>query len=159
MPNSIKGENKLEGASNFKSWKKRIDLILEKNKVLNLVKGNVKKPTEEASDADKVKFGDLELVAMTLMVEGIKDNIVPFISNIDHAQEMYESLSNLFTIKNIGQVESLKNELRTMKMTKEDIVATFFVKISRIRDDLLAIDEIFSYKELVITTLLGLPPS
>ena len=34
MSNSIKDEN-------FKSWKKRIDLILEKNKVLDLVKGNV----------------------------------------------------------------------------------------------------------------------
>ena len=67
MYNSIKGENKLEGSSNFRYWKKRIDLILEKNKELDLVKGNVK-PTEDASDANKVKFRNLELVAMTLMV-------------------------------------------------------------------------------------------
>ena len=85
MSNSIKGENKLEGASDFRSWKNRIDLILKKNKVLDLVKGNVKKPTEEANDVDKEKFMDLELVAMNLMVEGIKDNLVPFIYNIDHA--------------------------------------------------------------------------
>jgi len=50
-----------------------------------LVKGNVKKPTEEAINADKVKFRDIELVAMTLMVEGIKDNTVPFITNIINA--------------------------------------------------------------------------
>jgi len=37
------------------------------------------------NDADKVKFKVLELVAMTLMVEGIKDNLVPFIANINHA--------------------------------------------------------------------------
>jgi len=61
------------------------------------------------------------------MVEGIKDNLVPFIANIDHAQEVYEALSKLFTIKNIGQVATLKNELRTTKMTKEDTVACFFV--------------------------------
>ena len=53
-----------------------------------MVKGKVKKPTEDSSDGDKVK-----LVAMTLMVEGIKDNLVPFIANIDHAQKMYEALS------------------------------------------------------------------
>ena len=35
---------------------------------------------------------------MTLMVEGIKYNIVPFIANIDHVKEMYEALSKLFTI-------------------------------------------------------------
>ena len=94
MSSTIKGENKLEGASNYRSWKKRIDLLLEKNKVLYLVKGKVEKPTEESSDVDKVKFRELELVAMNLMVEGIKDNLVPFIANIDHAQEMYDSLSN-----------------------------------------------------------------
>jgi len=52
----IKGKNKLEGTSNYRSWKKRIDLILEKTKLLDLVKGKVKKPTHAFSDADKVKF-------------------------------------------------------------------------------------------------------
>jgi len=60
---------------------------------------------------------------------------------------MYKVLSKLFTIKNIGQVASLKNELRTTKMTKEDVVASFFVKIARIKDDLLAIDGIIPDKE------------
>ena len=85
MSNTIKSENKLEGASNYRSWKKRIDLILEKNKVLDLVKGKVKKPTEDSSDADKVKFRETKILAMTLMVESIKDNLVPFIANINHA--------------------------------------------------------------------------
>jgi len=85
MSNTIKGENKHERALNYRSWKKRIDLILEKNKVLDLVKGKVKKPIDDSSDVDKVKFRELELVAMTLVVEGIKDNLVPFIDNINHA--------------------------------------------------------------------------
>jgi len=72
---------------------------------------------------------------------------------------MYEDLSKLFTIKNIDQIASLKNELRTIKMTKDDIVASFFIRISRIRDEIQAIDEIVLAKELVITTLLGLPTS
>ena len=48
--------------------------------MLYLVKGNVKKPTEEFSDANKEKFMDLALVSMTLMVSGIKINLVPIIS-------------------------------------------------------------------------------
>jgi len=47
MSNSMKGENKLEGASNYRAWKKRIDIIPEKNKVLDLVKEKVKKPSNE----------------------------------------------------------------------------------------------------------------
>ena len=49
---------------------------------------------------------------------------------------MYETLSKLFTIKNFGQIASLKNGLGTIKMTKDDIVASFFIRISRIRDEL-----------------------
>lgn len=87
---------------------------LEKKKVLDVVRGKVKKPTEEFSDADKVKYRELWILDMTLMVESIKDNLVPYISNIDHAQEMYEALKKVFTIKNIGQVAILNNELTTM---------------------------------------------
>jgi hypothetical protein len=44
MNYSMKSENKLEGASNFKSWNTRIDLILSKNKVLDIMKGNIVEP-------------------------------------------------------------------------------------------------------------------
>ena len=37
MTYSMKSENKLDGASNFRAWKTRIDLILAKNKVLDIV--------------------------------------------------------------------------------------------------------------------------
>jgi len=47
---------------------------------------------------------------------------------------MYEALTKLFTIKNIGQISSLKNELRTIKMTKDDTVSSYFIRISRIID-------------------------
>ena len=50
MMNSMKSENKLDGASNFKSWKTRIDLILAKNKVLDIVKGKIVKPEFEEGE-------------------------------------------------------------------------------------------------------------
>ena len=152
MSNSMKGENKLEGASNYMAQKNKIDIILEKNKVLDLVQGKIKKPTD---DAEKAKFRETEILAMNLIVDGVKDNLIPYISNINSTQEMYEALSELFTIKNIGQIANLKNKLRTIKMKKYDIVSSYFISISRIRDELQAIDEVFPEKELVITTLLG----
>jgi hypothetical protein len=44
MNYSMKSKNKLEGDSNFRAWKTRIDLILSKNKVLDIVKGNIMEP-------------------------------------------------------------------------------------------------------------------
>jgi hypothetical protein len=40
----MKSENKLEEVSNFRAWKTRIDLILAKNKVLDIVKGKIMEP-------------------------------------------------------------------------------------------------------------------
>ena len=47
MTNSMKFKNKLDGASNFRMWKTRIDLILSKNKVLEIMKGNIVEPEFE----------------------------------------------------------------------------------------------------------------
>ena len=47
MTYSMKSEKNLEGASNFRTWKKRIDLILAKNKVLDIVKGKIMEPQIE----------------------------------------------------------------------------------------------------------------
>lgn len=139
----MKGENKLEGSSNYRAWKKSIDLILEKHKVLNLIQGKVKKPTDEA---EKEKFRETTILSMNLIVDGVKDNLIPYISNIDSAKEMYEALSKLFTSKNIGLIEKLKNELRTIKMMKYGTVSSYFVRISRIRDERQAIDEVILEK-------------
>jgi hypothetical protein len=40
----MKSENKLDGVSNFRAWKTSIDLILAKNKVLDILKGKIVKP-------------------------------------------------------------------------------------------------------------------
>ena len=44
MTYSMKSENKLDGSSNFRAWKKRIYLILAKNKVLDIMKGKIMEP-------------------------------------------------------------------------------------------------------------------
>ena len=44
-------------------------------------------------------------------------------------KKMYDALTNLFLVRNIGQVMSLKNELRDMKMNDEDSITSYFVRI------------------------------
>jgi hypothetical protein len=52
---------------------------------------------------------------------------------------------------------SLKNELCDMKMNDDDCITSYFVRISQLRDQLQAIEEIISEKELVNIVLNGLP--
>jgi hypothetical protein len=103
------------------------------------------------------KFKDGDINAMSIIVESIKDHLIPYISHLDLSKKMYDALTNLFSVRNIGQVISLKNELRDMKMNDEDSITSYFVRISQLRDQLKAIEEIISEKELVNIVLNGLP--
>jgi hypothetical protein len=145
----MKSENKLDGASNFRAWKTRIDLILARNKVLDIVKGKIVKPKfEEGNEkepqnvATMEKFKDGDINAMSIIVDSIKDHLISYISHLDSSKKMYNALTNLFSVRNIGQVMSLKNELRNMKMNDDDSITSYFVRISQLRDQLQAIEEI-----------------
>jgi hypothetical protein len=164
MTYSMKSENKLEGDSNFRAWKTRIDLILAKNKVLDIIKGKIVEPQfeegkekEPQSIAVMEKFKDSDINAMSIIVDSIKDHLIPYISQFDSSKKMCDALTNLFSVRNIGQVMSLKNELRDMKMNDDDSITSYLVRISQLRDQLQAIEEIISDKELVNIELNSLP--
>jgi hypothetical protein len=164
MMNSMKSENKLDGASNFRAWKTRIDLILAKNNVLDIVKGKiVKREFKEGEEkepknvAAMEKFKDVDINSMSIIVDSIKDHLIPYISHLDSSKKMYNALTNLFSVRNIGQVMSLKNELHDMKMNDDDNITSYFVRICQLRYQLQAIEEITLEKELVNIVLNGLP--
>jgi hypothetical protein len=60
------------------------------------------------------KFKDGDINAMIIIVESIKYHLIPYISHLDSSKKMYDALTNLFSVRNIRQVMSLKNELGDM---------------------------------------------
>jgi hypothetical protein len=103
------------------------------------------------------KFKDNDINAMRIIVDSIKYHLIPYIYHLDSSKNMYDSLTNLFSVRNIGQVMSLKNELCDIKMNDDDNITSYFVRISQLRDQLQAIEEIISEKELVNIVCNGLP--
>jgi hypothetical protein len=111
------GKN-LEGDLNFRAWKTRTDLILAKNKVLDIMKGNIMEPQFEVGKekephnvAALEKFKDNDINAMSIIVESIKDHLIAYISYLESSKKMYDAVKNLFSVINIGQMMSMKNEL------------------------------------------------
>jgi hypothetical protein len=157
-------ENNLEGASKFREWKTRIELILSKNKVLDIVKGKIMEPQfEEGKEKEPQnvaimkKFKDGDIYSMSIIVDSIKDHVIPYISHIDSSKKMHDALRNLFSVRKIGQVMSLKNELCDMKMNDDDNITSYLVRIYQLRGQLQDIKEIIYGKELVNIVLNGLP--
>jgi hypothetical protein len=70
---------------------------------------------------------------------------------------MFDGLKKMFERNNTIRALTLKNQLQHIKMTKTNTIVTLFMKISKIRDQLGAIGETISEKELVMTILNALP--
>jgi hypothetical protein len=115
------------------------------------------KEKEPQSVAIMEKFKDSDINATSIIVDSIKDHLIPYISHLDSSKKMYDALTNLFSVRNIGQVMSLKNELCDMKMNDDGSRTSYFVRIAQLRDELQSIEEIISEKELVNIVLNGLP--
>jgi hypothetical protein len=102
------------------------------------MKGKIVEPEFEEGKEKELRnvavmenFRDNDINSMSIIVDSIKYHLIPYISHLDSSKNMYDSLTNLFSIKNIGKVMSLKNELRDMKMNDDDNIASYFVRISR----------------------------
>ena len=76
------------------------------------------------------KFKDNDINAMSIIVDSVKHHLIPYISHLDSSKKMYDALTNLFSVRNIGQVMGLKNELCDMKMNDDDNITPHLVRIS-----------------------------
>jgi hypothetical protein len=95
------------------------------------MKGKIVEPQFEAEKknephnfATMEKFKDNDINAMRIIMDSVKHHLIPCISNIESSKKMYDALTNLFVVRNIGQVMSLKNEIRDTKISKDDTVAS-----------------------------------
>ena len=87
MAPSTKLEDKLEGIENFRAWKYRIGLILRENDIDKYIKGEVAKLEE---DEAKEKHKKDLIREMRIIVEHIKDHLIPQVSSKETPKEMYE---------------------------------------------------------------------
>ena len=127
-----KESNKLVGTNNFIAWKKRNDILLKENELLKLAKRNITILAKEQTQALS-KYNKDETRAQRIMIESIKDSLIPYVSRFETSKEIYDKLVELFSVSTTREVISLRNELYKMKIKKEGI-APCFMKISEMSD-------------------------
>ena len=97
MGSFCKENNKLIGASNYLAWKKIIDLILKEQEVMKYVLGEITKLGKDKSQ-ELAKYKKGEVRAQRIIVESIKDSLVPFVANLKTSKAMYDKLVNLYSV-------------------------------------------------------------
>jgi hypothetical protein len=152
----VKVEDRPDGAANFNSWKSRVLISLEENDLLQIVEDGVPEP-EDATKKAEWKKNDVK--ARKIPIDSVKDHLVPHISKLKPAKAMFDALRKLFENSNTNRALALRQQLNHVKMTRADSIASYFMKVSELRDQLGAIGEIVTDREFVMITLNGLRKS
>ena len=77
MATNMRVEDRLEGYGNFRSWKHRLQMILDKNDVLENVTVGVPELDEEEKNTKHKKN---ENKAKRIVSDSLKDHLIPHIS-------------------------------------------------------------------------------
>ena len=92
MAPSTKLEDKLEGLENFLGWKYRIGLILKENGLEKYIKDEIAEPEE---DEAKEKHEQDLIKAMRIIIDSIKDHLIPQVSSKKTPNKMHDALSRM----------------------------------------------------------------
>jgi hypothetical protein len=127
MRNRTLVEDRLDGASNFSSWKSRLQITLEEDDLLSLIEKTL---PEIATDEEKDDWKADDVKARKIIIYSVRGHLLPRIATLKTTYEMYDALKRMFESNNTDIALRLKHQLQNIKMTKADTIATFFMKIS-----------------------------
>ena len=93
MSRHTKLDEKLEEVDNFQALKYRISLVLEENKLDSYISGEV--PVPEGDEAKALHKKNL-VKAKRIIVDSIKDHLIPQVYSLKTPKEMFDFLTKLF---------------------------------------------------------------
>ena len=126
--NSFILEERLEGSTNYNSWKARLMATQEENDLDDLVLNAIEGPT---SNVGRIAFKKKQAKARRIIYDSVKETLMPTITPLKTAKECFDTLTNLYEKKAPNQKRVLKKRLRTLKMDKDEEVPPFFTKLLR----------------------------
>jgi hypothetical protein len=150
---SVKEEDRIEGASNFNAWKARVFNILEESDLDELVTRVMEEPT---SNAGRAAYKKRQAKAKRVIFYSVKNNMMPLIAHLRTTHEFFDSLAKFYENKAPTQNKTLKKQLRTLKMGKDETISAFFSKIAQTRDKLATIGVAIDDDDLVQIAVDGL---
>ena len=88
-----------------------------------------------------------EIRAERILIESIKDSLIPYVSKLETTKEIYEKLVELFSVSTAVEAISLRQELYKMKLSREEGITSYFMRISEIKDQLQELGEVMSHNK------------
>lgn len=106
MVRGLPVEDRLDGGSNYGSWKPRVLLALK----------------------------EYDVKARKILMDSVKSHLIFHISKVEIAKDMFDILKNLFEHDSTSRSLALRSELHTIKMKRSESVDSYFTRVAEIRD-------------------------
>ena len=90
-----------------------------------------------------------------MILDGVKDHIIPYLAKKKTIKDMWDTLNQLFEAKNENRKMELKDKLHNVKMNKDEGVASYLTRVAQVKDELAAVGDIILDSELVRIVLKG----
>lgn len=93
----LRVENRLDGKNNYSTWKERIQSIFEEEEVWGIMVNTTQNPIVVPADPVQLaEFNKKNAKAKRLIMEGIKDHVIPHVRGKTYAHEMWIALTSLY---------------------------------------------------------------
>lgn len=132
----VRDQGRLDGASNFIVWMARILSVLDRNRVKHFALRTIVIPIDPA---DNDRYEDAIARAKSIILDEVKDHIVPHIAKKNTAQEMWEALTKLYQHTSVQRKMLLENPLQSYQMKKGDQINPFLGRLKEIWHQLTSI--------------------
>ena len=146
-------EDRLDGASNYGSWKPRVLLALEEYDVKDFAVQEVPMPEQDKRQASCRRH---DVKARKILMDSVKSHLIFHISKAETAKDMFDILKNLFQRDNTSRSIALRTRLHTIKMKRSESVDSYFTRVAKIKDQLGNASEEILEQEFSIYILRGL---
>ena len=92
-------EDRLSGADNFSPWKERITVLFKEQGLWDIIgaSATITVPTDPSQKAD---FDKKDIKSQRILLDSIKDHVIPHVTGKSYAYEMWIALYTLYQSKN-----------------------------------------------------------
>ena len=126
MVKGLSVKDRLDGASNYGSWKPRVLLYLEENKVKDFALTTMP-ILDDPNQLAAWRKNDVK--AQKILMDSMKNHLVSHLSKSETTKEMFDSLKKLFERDSASRSITLRTQLHTIRMNRSESVASYFTNI------------------------------
>lgn len=124
---------KLQGAADYRSWKRSMEIQLSSKRKLGFVEGTEVRSTSDATEA--IQWDTCNSMVMSWLHNNISDSIKKSVLFITSASEVWKQLQTRFQLTNGSRKYKLSRELYGMKQNGSTIVE-YFTSLSSVWEEL-----------------------